>query len=370
VKLAWGQNLVTFRPRITGIQQVDRVVVRGWDVTRQAAIVASAQSPTPDSQPGLTRASVASALGGGVVTVSDRPVTTQTEADALAKSVAAELANAAIEAEGTARGDTSLRSGARVDIGGVGRFGGVHTLSSTSHVFRGAQGYRTHFVISGRSPRTLLDLMAPPPLRGWSGPLAVGVVTQNDDPDKLGRVRVRYPALGDDTEGWWARVSTPAAGDHRGLLMLPVPGEEVVVGWEHEDMRRPIVLGSVFGGAQRPGDLVHTDGSLSVRSDKQAKLAAKEELELASEDKTVAISAKGDVTVTSDAGISVTAKGDLKEEATGAAGIKGRSVTVDANGGAVTITGATELELKSGGASVKLSAAGTVQVSGTMISLG
>ena len=255
VKLTWGDNLMTFRPRITGIQQVDRVVVRGWDVTRQAAIVASAESPTPDSQPGLSRARVTSALGGGVMTVSDRPVTTQAEADALAKSVAAGLANAAIEADGTARGDTALRSGARVDVGGVGRFGGVHTLSSTSHIFRGAQGYRTHFVISGRSPRSLLDLMAPTPARGWSGPLAVGVVTQNEDPDGLGRVRIRYPALSDDTEGWWARVSTPAAGDHRGMLMLPVPGEEVVVGWEHEDMRRPIVLGSVFGGsptARRP----------------------------------------------------------------------------------------------------------------------
>jgi phage protein D len=353
IGLRWGQKLLTFRPRITGVQQVDEVVVRGWDITRQAKIESSARSPQPDSQPRLTRASVAAALGGGTVTVGDRPVTSQREADGLAKSIAARLANAAVEAEGTALGNPALRSGARVDIDGVGRFGGIHTLSSTSHVVRGAQGYRTHFVISGRSARSLLELMSPPARRGWGRPLAVGVVTQNEDPDRLGRVRVNYPALGDDTEGWWARVATPAAGDSRGLLMLPVPGEEVVVGFEHEDTRRPIVLGSVFGGAQRPGELAHKDGSFAVHSDKQAVVAAKQ-----------------DVKISSEAGVTVSAKQDLKHEADGAAGLKGRSVTVEATGGAVKISGATELKLECGGASITLGAAGTVQVSGTMIELG
>ena len=40
----------------------------------------------------------------------------------------------------------------------------------------------------------------------------VGIVTNNEDPEKLGRVRVKYPALDDQNEGAWARIaaSVPA----------------------------------------------------------------------------------------------------------------------------------------------------------------
>jgi uncharacterized protein involved in type VI secretion and phage assembly len=165
-------------------------------------------------------------------------------------------------------------------------------------------------------------------------------------------------------------VTTIAAGDHRGLLMLPVPGEEVVVGWEHDDMRRPIVLGSVFGGAQRPGELAQQDGSFAMRSNKRAEVVAKEEIRVASEDKTVTLAAKGDVAVTSDADLTVRAKGDVTQSASGAVSVEGRQVAIEAKGGSVTITGASQLELKVGGASIRLSAAGTVQVSGTQIALG
>ena len=72
------------------------------------------------------------ALGGGTMTVADRPVSTPEEADALAKSVLAQLGNAYLEAEGTARGDPRLRAGVTVQIDGVGeRFSGNYTLSST-----------------------------------------------------------------------------------------------------------------------------------------------------------------------------------------------------------------------------------------------
>ena len=91
-------------------------------------------------------------------------------------------------------------------------------------------------------------------------------MTQNDDPDELGRVRVKYPALGDETEGWWARVAAPGAGKDRGLLMMPLVGDEVLVGFEHGDARRPFVLGSLWNGEDKPGELVQTDGSFALRS--------------------------------------------------------------------------------------------------------
>jgi uncharacterized protein involved in type VI secretion and phage assembly len=178
-------------------------------------------------------------------------------------------------------------------------------------------------------------------------------VTQNEDPDKLGRVRVTYPELGPDNEGWWARVASPSAGKDRGLLMMPVVDEEVLIAFEHDDVRRPYVLGSLWNGKDTPGDLVQTDGSLALKSDKAVDVAAKEVIQLKGE-KDYTLEAKGKVTQKAD--------GDVVVES-------GANVTVK-GGGSVTIEGGSEITIKVGAAMISLSAAGVVQLSGTQVTLG
>ncbi len=130
VELAWGSQLISFRPRATGIQQVDSVVVRGWDPASKQPLEASATPGTPSSTVGIEREPSVQPLGGGELTVADRPVLSQSEADALAGSVASLLGNAFVEAEGSCAGDPRLRAGAQVEISGVGdRFAGTYTLS-------------------------------------------------------------------------------------------------------------------------------------------------------------------------------------------------------------------------------------------------
>ena len=51
--------------------------------------------------------------------------------------------------------------------------------------------------------------------------VVAGVVTNNQDPDGLGRVKVRLPWLSDSDETLWARVAAPMAGNGRGLYLLP-----------------------------------------------------------------------------------------------------------------------------------------------------
>ena len=235
-----------------------------------------------------------------------------------------------------------------MQIDGVGQlYGGVYTLSATSHVYRVGQGYETRFAVTGRSPRSLVDLLSPAPVERWGGSVVVGIVTQNSDPDGMGRVRVRYPALGDDIEGWWARIASPAAGSERGLLMMPIAGDEVLVAFEHGDVRRPYVLGSLWNGSDQPGDdLVQTDGSFALRSDHKASVHAADAITIET-DADVEITAERQASRRSrpttrpieGQNVNVKANSSLTIEATGDLTIKGASITVQASG-AVSVSGA------------------------------
>lgn len=339
-------NLTSFSPRVSGAQQVDSVQVRGWDPASAEAIVASEDPPSTNSDLGITRADIATAANAGDWTVADRTVLLQQEASALAQSIAARQANDWLQADGVAHGDPRLRAGCKVKIEGVGkRFGGTYTLTSTTHVLRGGRGYETHFSISGRRSGTLLEMLdTGAPATPWGTSLVVGVVTQTDDPEGLGRVRVRYPALGDNAEGWWARVIAPAAGAARGLLMMPVAGDEVVLAFEQGDPRRAYVLGAVWNGVAKPGDLVKRDGSFSLASDCDISLTATQQL---------ALTAKQDMSLQGSQSISV--KGKHQLELGGDS-----SITVKSNG-SVTVQAGGELTIK--GQSISLQAA-TVKISG------
>lgn len=82
--------------------------------------------------------------------------------------------------------------------------------------------------------------------------VVIGIVTNNQDPDKLGRVRVKFPWLSDADESYWARVATPMAGKDRGLYYLPEVDDEVLVVFEHGDVRFPYVLGALWNGKDTP----------------------------------------------------------------------------------------------------------------------
>jgi uncharacterized protein involved in type VI secretion and phage assembly len=102
----------------------------------------------------------------------------------------------------------------------------------------------------------LLDMLFDPEKQdsqiGRISGVVVGVVTNNEDPDKLHRVKVKFPWLSDADESAWARVATPMAGKERGLYVLPEVEDEVLVAFEHGDLRFPCVIGSLWNGKDAP----------------------------------------------------------------------------------------------------------------------
>jgi phage protein D len=368
VTLKWQDSLISFRPRMSGVQQPKTVNVRAWDPKAKQVVNGSASSGVTTSAAGVTRAKVSSDLGGGTTAVTDRVAANNGEANAIAKSTLDRLADAFYEADGVAFGSPKIKAGAKVKVEGVGqKFGGTFTVTSSTHSYRGTTGYQTSFQISGRSSRTLLELMRPPKERDWSASLVVGVVTNNNDPEQMGRVRVKYPSLSDSEESGWARIATPSAGKARGLLMLPQVDEEVIIGFEHGDTRRPIVVGSLFNGKDKPGDdlLQKRDGSFALLSNEKIHQHSKKDFEIKS-DENMTVEIKKDETHK--------VSGNYKHEATGNGSLKAQQYVVEAGssmtvkGVSVTVEASASLTLK--GATVDIQGSGPVNIKGAIINLG
>ena len=100
--------------------------------------------------------------------------------------------------------------------------------------------------------------------RGFSG-VTAGIVTNNKDPEKLGRVKVKLPWLSDKEETSWARVMTPMGGKERGLYFMPEVDDEVLVAFAHGDVSTPYVLGALWSKQDRP-PLTNEDGKNDVRT--------------------------------------------------------------------------------------------------------
>jgi uncharacterized protein involved in type VI secretion and phage assembly len=382
VRLVWGEALLDFRPRVTGMRQVESVTVRCWDPTRKQEIVATAEPSTGGTSIGIARADAAGALGGGTLVIADQPVSSQEQADAVAKGIADRIADGFVEADGATLGDPRLRAGERIEVAGVGsRFGGTYALSSATHLVRSSRGYETRFTVSP-GPARPLGAATRPAASPWRHTIVVGLVTNNQDPDELGRVRVSYPALGADHEGWWARVAGAAAGGRRGLLMMPQAGDEVLLGFEHDDEERPVVLGSVWNGEGKPQELAHPDGSFALRSDKQVVVDAADAIAITA-DKKLTLTAAGDATLTTEPGgdgppgnVSLTAKGSAAiKSGTGVSVDAGTDAKVEAKtsltvkaGTQLTLEGGAEVTIKA--AMLNLKASGPVQISGAQVLLG
>ncbi|HEX4214929.1 MAG TPA: VgrG-related protein [Candidatus Dormibacteraeota bacterium] len=271
LQLVFGRDLLEFRPRVSSAEQVKQVNVRGWDADRKEALVGSAPAATASADLPTNPAGLAHVFGDPIYSSVDRPYSSQAEVDTAAKAIADQIGSAAAEAEGVARGNPKLCAGAAVSVGVVADdFAGRYTLTHSRHIFD-AHGYRTWFEVSGRQDRSLNGLVAGAATGASSigviPGVVVGLVTNNADPDGMGRVKLKFPWLSDSYESDWARMTQLAAGPDSGACFLPEVNDEVLVAFEFGDVRRPVVVGGLHNGKDKPrlGDGLFDNGSVKRR---------------------------------------------------------------------------------------------------------
>lgn len=82
--------------------------------------------------------------------------------------------------------------------------------------------------------------------------VAPAIVTDNKDPEGLGRVRVMYPWMAGNQQSYWARVARPFAGANRGEWSPPQINDEVLVCFEMGHIDKPYVIGVLWNGVDIP----------------------------------------------------------------------------------------------------------------------
>jgi phage protein D/phage baseplate assembly protein gpV len=379
--LKLGADLLRFRAVLTSAEQVKEVEVRGWDVSTKQALTTTepAQTTTADL-PNAKPADFAHTFGDPVLVATDVPHRTQAEVDAAAKALAEQVAGAFAEFIGVVRGNPAVRAGAAVTVEDLGSpFDGKYTVTTSRHRFDPTTGYTTSFAVTGAQDRSLLGLaggMAVPP-RAPEG-VVIGKVSDVNDPEQQGRVRLTLPWLSDSYVSAWARTVQAGAGKDRGAMVIPEVGDEVLVVFEQGDLRRPYVLGGLYNGVDLPsnkGIAVIDSGSGAVNRRSMVSRRG-HRIDLLDQDgKTEGISLiSGDdkLSLVIDAtktSITVHSDGTVKIEGSQGITVDSASSKLELKGGQVAITASNGVTVDGGSGTVSVKTANQLQLKGTRTSL-
>ena len=82
--------------------------------------------------------------------------------------------------------------------------------------------------------------------------MVIAQVSDVNDPQNHGRVKLTFPWLSDNYVSDWARTVQPGAGKDRGAMVVPEVGDEVLAAFEQGDIRRPYVLGGLLQRRRHP----------------------------------------------------------------------------------------------------------------------
>jgi uncharacterized protein involved in type VI secretion and phage assembly len=82
-----------------------------------------------------------------------------------------------------------------------------------------------------------------------------GLVEDRDDPEKLGRLRVKVPSVLGDVISGWAWPVVPYAGKGVGFFFLPQKGDLVIVEFLEGELEQPLWTGCSWGMPQKKSEL-------------------------------------------------------------------------------------------------------------------
>ncbi len=255
-----------------------------------------------------------------------------------------------------------------------------YRVTEVTHTLRGMDGYENHFEAVSANiegyPYTNINAYT-------SSQSQIAAVVDNNDPEKLGRIKVAFAwqeLIGETTP--WIRVISSHAGDGQGVQFLPEIGDQVLVDFEGGDAESPYVIGAMYHKKNKPLDeWASPDNDIKViqtRSGHTIKLNDKSNEEsitisdkkgnsitLDTKEGGITISAPTSLTLSSK-DITIEASNDLNVSAKNKANVKALEITADAK---TNMTLKSKAKLTADSAEVGIKGKATAKLEGAMVDI-
>lgn len=340
-----------FEMEVDGSHQYATVETVAWDAKNQKLTQATSKASSFQLAPGnLKTEKVARAVGGKVQALSSVVPIAPQMLQAWANGAMIKNCLSMVRGSMTIPGNPKIKRMDLLKLNGIGkRFNGKTLVTGVRHRVD-QHGWQTdvQFGLSAEQYISKSDIMDRPAaghLPGVNG-LQIGLVTDIQDPNKESRIKIMLPSIGDQKSEIWARMAVPDAGNKRGVLFRPEPGDEVVVGFFNDDPRQAVILGSLFGAKNavpqalpidqknlKKGIVTHGGISLVFSDDDSPSVSletpAANKIFLDDKGKAIQISDQHGNAITMDQnGITIKSAKDIKIEASGNVEIAGVKVDV------------------------------------------
>ena len=198
--------------------------------------------------------------------------------------------------------------------------------------------------------------------------VVIGIVTNNKDPEGLGRVKVKFPWRESEDESDWARLATLMAGSERGSFFLPEVNDEVLVAFGQGNIDQPYVIGMLWNGKDESPE-TNSDGKNNIRKIKSRsghEIIFNDDSEQKKEKLEIHTKAGHTLVLDDSAGQE---KIEIKDK-TGS-----NSIIIDSVQNSLTITSAAQLKIKAqmiemeAEASMTIKSSGVLTIKGSMIKI-
>jgi len=368
--LEYGRTVFSLDVELNAEAQASEISVGAWSPADAAIETAESSSSDVPGPGNLDGDALAEAAG-----VKPKPrqsgARDQAELDDWARAAMLRRRLSAVTGMAEVQGSTALKVGNTVELKGLGpRFDGKAFVSGLRHSI--ARGDWRCFVQIGLDPAfhdERHEICAPPAaglIPSISG-LQIGIVDEvHSDPAGEDRVAVRLVSETETSEPIWARPMSVGGGQERGLVMLPDPGSECLLGFLDCDPRDPVLIGGLHSSAATsplPGaegndlkGLVSRAGTRIVFDDSGPSLVIetddKRSISLSDDDGSIIISDRtGNKIELDDAGITLSSNSDITLDAKGDIKIDGTNVNAAAKLG-TELKGNTSARLQSSGQTI------------------
>ncbi len=239
--LALGDSLLEARVVANGDPACHSVTTTGWDPWLAAEH--SGYASVARVGRSVTTEIPADSVGGtGERILVDEVVQNASQAEVIAQAELDRRVAGAVVFFGVATGNAQLQPGIPITVSGIAdAISGNYVLTAVTHTIDHKHGFLS-----------ILET-APPPnsKKKHSTATTVGIVTRVDDPEGLGRIRVKLPNY-NNIETDWLQIVAPGAGKDKGIIALNDIGDRVLLVFNHGDPAQAIVLGGLYGSVSPP----------------------------------------------------------------------------------------------------------------------